>query len=185
MSEKEKGKSHPFAGILRPDEEVLWMTTIPYKFQTFWQFVRSPLGIGIILVPLVYIGVTLGRAGTEYGVAFVLGFLVLYMGLMMLGWMVNRLLKERPVFIAAYAITNQRLLYRDHTITFDFPLEGPGLVIEISTPDTTRIPELSIKWADSQGRVTALWVQEDKDDIYALRALVESVRDKRLKELQS
>jgi hypothetical protein len=129
MSEKEKGKAHPFAGHLRPTEEVLWMS-VESRYGAFWRHACATGNASYVPV-FVTIAIVFLMFGWSSMPPFMLAIVVLTLviagsSMVFLVWGTQRLIKGPASQITAYAVTNERLLYRSQDRVLDVSLEHIG-----------------------------------------------------------
>jgi hypothetical protein len=120
MKEKDKVKSHPFAGHLRTTEEVLWMTSDLHLPEQQTHASRYALwGMGLLL-GLILISSS-RPVNTQLSLLIACGgasMLIILFGLAL--WLVSRKWATEE----AYAVTNERLLYRRQNKVIAVPLEA-------------------------------------------------------------
>lgn len=176
MSEKEKGKSHPFAGHLCSTEETLWLSS-DFRDSTFWQQVQTAEGRAMISMIVFFVGlmlmVGLAMMPPAMLAALALVVLVLSTAPVLVVWGVRRALKITPNTRVAYAVTNERLLYRSEQTILDLPLEQVG---NISLYQTGRSGTLNF------GQTFVEWT--NVENAANVKHIIEDARAKRLEEMR-
>jgi len=170
--EKSKGKTHPFAGHLRPAEEVLWLSS-PAQPGAWNQLLI--LG-GIIAVVAVSVGIgvmTDNDLNTDDRVKIVAvlggGSLALAVLYLLIRGVIKLFTRNRPPE-RAYAITNERLLYRNKKDVSSIPLE--------------KLPSISLFLGDgtkgtfSFGALFPMW--PDVEDAIHIKHLIDDAQKKRI-----
>jgi hypothetical protein len=175
MSEKEKGKAHPFAGHLRPAEEILWMSS-EFRDSALWQMAWTAEGRAVISMIVFSVGILLmiGLATMPPAVlvAVALAVLVLSTAPVLVIWGVRRAFKVSPNTRVAHAVTTERLLYRSEQTVLDLPLEQVGHIVlhQAGRRSTLNFDPLFVEWSDIE-------------DAASVKQIIEDARAKRLKEL--
>lgn len=177
MKEKEKGKGHPFVGILHDNEEILWMTVSSTRQFLSWRVIR-----GLIIIAMLSLFLTSGILSSigdsarfrdpnrllEVGCASVLGAL-LVIAMVVTG--VYRVLTYDYNPEYAYGLSNKRVLYRSETYQCTLSLEC--------------VPTLSLfgNHTLSFGAVFPMW--SGLDDAEHVRNLIEQAQKERRKALST
>jgi len=179
MSEKAKGKGNPFAGHLRPTEEVLWMSTEGRDLGMIWQLARSSQGLAVISMIVFSIGImmmiVLSTMPPIVLAAVALVILILSSFPVLVIWGVHRTFNMPRRAKVSYAVTNERLLHRSEDTIFDLPLERIGF-IGLKQGQGNRG---TLNFGQPYGE----WL--DIADAARVKHIIEEAREKRLKESQS
>jgi hypothetical protein len=171
MKEKEKGKSHPFAGHLRPTEEVLWI--VSQEGSSPWVALRQSqealMRWGVVWAFLLIMFAIFKVMNAPISQTFYFAISVSLLGTMMfLGW---RTFKDQSRG-RAYAITTERLLYRDPQSVSAIPLEEISILNIISEAGQEGL---------SFGPLFPIWFNIKEAE--HVKVLIHDAREKRLKEI--
>lgn len=177
MKDKEKGKSHPFAGQLNPTEEVLWMSApTPSQPSTAKQQVLAMGAILLSVVVVLLVGVVSDKTPLFEKFAIVLTVSVIagVAILVVFGVMwVFRRLTQGGLAERAYAVTNERLLYRNGHNVASIPLEH--------LPSVSLFLGYDNKGTFSFGALFPMW--PDVDDAIRIKHLIDDAQKKRMQRL--
>jgi hypothetical protein len=131
MADKEKAKSrgHPFAGMLNPEEEIVWISPpIPTRTATKpnglitcgFYLVSYGLLIALIVSACVWV-LILGNDVVATIPIVIVAFIVMCMVVMFIGELINQ--KPYTLEDHFYAVTNERLLYGTSKKPNSLPIE--------------------------------------------------------------
>jgi hypothetical protein len=173
--EKSKSKSHPFAGYLNPMEEVLWMSA-PSQPSTAKQQLLAMGAILVGVVMMLLVGVVSDKTplfekfAIVMTVSIIAGIAILVVfGVM---WVFKRLTRS-TLPEHAYAITNERLLYRNKKHVSSIPLENlPAVSLFLGNGD---------KGTFSFGALFPMW--PDIEDAIRIKHLIDDAQKKRMQRL--
>jgi hypothetical protein len=163
MPEKEKKKAHPFAGILNPDEEIVWMATPTHP--SLWKIIKSKLWMYKVLFFLfILVAAWLAFTNTYPVLRIIQGFMVflaaitlqtvLFTPVIAIQWLYRRDHRQGRF----YAVTNERVLYHIKGVTRAIPLK--------------ELPSVDVFSVDEGGRSGAyhpMWLNDD--DTQSIRRL--------------
>lgn len=162
--EKSKGKSHPFAAVLHPDEEIVWMATPTHP--SLWKIIRSKLWMYKVLFLLfILVAVIMAlRQPNLYPLAIIqwvmvfLGAILLQTALfgpvIFIQWLYRSYHRQERF----YAVTNERVLYRIKGRTLSIPLKA--------------LPAVDVFSVDERGSFGAyypMWLNDE--DLQSIRRL--------------
>jgi len=160
MPEKEK-KAHPFAGILNPDEEIVWMAT-PTR-PSLWKIIKSKLWMYTVLFLLFILAAVIIALTQPYPVLRIIqGFMVF------LGMIIIQTVLFAPVIAIQwlhrchhrqgrfYAVTNERVLYHIKGMIHAIPLKA-----------LPSVDVFSIEEGGHFGAYYPMWLNDD--DIQSIR----------------
>lgn len=175
--EKTKGQTHPFASELRPKEEVLWFSVPKQPGAGFWT------QAALYLVVLAVIGGIMGFSVISDTslqpqeqiniVALVVGGTAVVMVIIILIRGVYALFTRNRPPERAYAVTNERLLYRNYKNVSSIPLE--------------HLPPVSLFLGDgnkgtfSFGALFPMW--PDVEDAIRIKHLIDDAQKKRMQKI--
>jgi hypothetical protein len=166
---KEKGKSHPFAGHLNETEEILWMSA--QVDTTLWVALKKSFPI-LVMIPFIFvIGMIIDavfklvfKSRSQISDTF---YLVLVFSIVMTFFMMLWFNVKEGRSARVYAVTNERLLYRDQQAVMTWPLE------EIVSISVIHDGQESLSF----GPLYPLWL--NIDDATAVKQIIEDARDQR------
>ena len=175
MKDKKKGKTHPFAGHLNPTEEVLWMSA-PSHRSTARQQVLAMGAILLGVVILLLVGVVSDKTplAEKFAIVVTVSVIAGVVILVVFGviWVFKRLTRG-GLPEHAYAITNERLLYRNKKAVSTIPLEQlPSISLFLGDGD---------KGTFSFGALFPMW--PDVEDAIRIKHLIDDVQKKRMQRL--
>jgi hypothetical protein len=135
---KEKGKAHPFASVLRATEYVLWMST-PMDTTTPREILRmvAALDIGMAIFILLMIGIRGYFRWYEIQTLPLIALGTLILCLPIACMITFFIVRSRRTIREAYAVTNERLLYRGEQGIRDIRLEAVTMVSVLPAEGTT------------------------------------------------
>jgi hypothetical protein len=175
MKDKEKGKSHPFAGHLNPTEDVLWMSA-PSRPSTAKQQVLAMGAILLGVVILLLVGVVSDKTplAEKFAIVVTVSVIAGVAILVVFGvmWVFRRLTRSNQLE-RAYAVTNERLLYRNKKNVLSIPLEYvPSVSLFLGDGD---------KGTFSFGALFPMW--PDVEDAIRIKHLIDDAQKKRMQRL--
>lgn len=177
-AEKTKAKAHPFSGHLRPREEILWMSA-PSTPSTGKQQV---IAVGVVLVTVLAVMVFAlfsdDKVPPEERMPILAVMMGIIVGLLAI-WLVLRglwhLITRSRLPERAYAITNERLLYRSKKDVSSIPLE--------SVPSVSLFLGDGTKGTFSFGALFPMW--PDVENAIEVKHMIDAAQKKRLREIDA
>jgi hypothetical protein len=176
--EKEKnGKPHPFAGQLRPTEEVLWLS-VPSQPGSSFLYQAGLYGVMLLVVAgIIGFSVLSDKSlKTEEQIKIVSlavgATAVVIVVILLVRGLYGLLTRNRPPE-RAYAVTNERLLYRNKKNVSSIPLEHvPSVSLFLGDGD---------KGTFSFGALFPMW--PDVEDAIRIKHLIDDAQKKRMQKL--
>jgi hypothetical protein len=176
MSDKEKAKSkgHPFAGMLNPEEEIVWMAT--FTRPNLWKIIKSKLWMYKVLFLIFILAAVITALTQPDPYLRINQWFLVFLGMMILQtilfapviaiqWLYRRYHRHERF----YAVTNERVLYRIKGMTRSLPLK--------------LLPYIDVFSVDEGGHWGAyypMWLNDD--DIQCIRRLKAEVHKQNEKE---
>lgn len=165
--EKNKSKSHPFAGYLRESEEVLWMSGQAPDSATRKQMVAMGVTIFGVAAAVAFGLVSDGDMKSDEKLKIFLGV----MGLTLVGilgwlllWGLSRLIRGVRQPERIYAVTNERLLYRSKKSVSSIALEAlppVSLFLGENNKGTFSFGAFFPMWPDVEDAITVKHLIDD------------------------
>jgi hypothetical protein len=176
QKEKEKGKSHPFVGHLRPTEEVLWLSasTVMSLRNRLMRFGLLYIGVVVTLSIFFASAITPNNASEIFSVLIVVTSIVTALAIptFIIFMLYHYSRRNRPPE-RAYAVTNERLLHRRKADVVAMPLE--------------HVPTISLfngqngRGTLSFGAFFPMW--SDMQDAAQLKTTIEQAQKRRVRDL--
>jgi len=175
--EKREDKLNPFASDLRPKEEVLWFSVPKQPRLGFWYQAILYLVVLAVIGGIIGFSVISDTSLRPQEQMNIVGLVVGGVGAIMLVILLiqglYRLFTRNRPAERAYAVTNERLLYRDKKNVASIPLE--------------HLPSVSLFLGDgnkgtfSFGALFPMW--PDVDDAIRIKHLIDDAQKKRMQRL--